>query len=107
MYEVYEVLYKGLVVYIGSGIQGVRSNHVKSGKSHSVDLNELFFKDPSNIVVSVLREGLTQSESLELEKEYIQSYEPKFNIVNTKRHRESIISGKKASNKRKSYRSKD
>ena len=66
LYEVYEVSYKGVPVYIGSGEQGVRSKHVKSGKSHNVNLNQLFFTDPDNVVISILRENLSQEESLEI-----------------------------------------
>ena len=69
MYIVYEVRHLGIPVYIGSGIQDVRSQHVKSGKSHSIDLNRLFFTDPDNVVVTILRDQLTKEESLEIEKE--------------------------------------
>lgn len=67
------------VVYIGSGTRS-RSQHAKSGKSTSVQLNEAFFKNPSLMNIIILREGLTKSESLELEKEYITATLPKFNI---------------------------
>lgn len=86
-FEIYEVLYNGIPVYIGSGEQGVRHLHVKSGKSHNPKLNELFFKDPDNIVVQVLREGLTKEESLEYEKEYIQAINPEFNIIHTQKNK--------------------
>ena len=52
------------------GLQGVRHLHAKSGSSHNPDLNQLFFEDPSNILVQILRENLTKEESLEYEKEY-------------------------------------
>ena len=107
LYEVYEVSYKGVPVYIGSGEQGVRSKHVKSGKSHNVNLNQLFFTDPDNIVITILRENLSQEESLQMEKDYIQAYEPEFNIVHTKKHKQAILNGKKSKSRRKSYRSKD
>ena len=87
MYEIYEVLHNGIPVYIGSGKQGERHLHVKSGKSHNPDLNQLFFTDPDNLIVQVLREDLTKEESLEYEKEYIQAIQPKFNIVHTKRNK--------------------
>lgn len=86
MYIVYEVLHNGIPVYIGSGEIG-RHLHAKSGKSHNSDLNELYFNDPDNIVVQILREDLSKEESLELEKEYIQAIHPKFNIVHTKRNK--------------------
>lgn len=81
-YEIYEVQYKGITIYIGSGKTG-RHLHVKSGKSHNPKLNELFFTDPDNILVQVLREGLTKEESLEYEKEFIQAINPEYNIVHT------------------------
>ena len=39
------------------------------------------------MAVTVIREGLTKEESLEIEKEFIQATEPKFNKVHTNRHR--------------------
>lgn len=105
-YLIYEVLYKGKVVYIGSGLPD-RPKHVKSGKSHNINLNQLFFTDPDNVVISILRENLSQEESLEMEKDYIQAYEPEFNIVHTKKHKQAILNGKKSKSRRKSYRSKD
>ena len=89
LYEVYEVLYKGVPVYIGSGIQGIRHLHAKSGASHNVELNKLFFEDPDYLVVQILRTDLTKEESLELEKEYITATQPKFNIVHTSRNKKS------------------
>lgn len=86
-YEVYEVLHKGIPIYIGSGVSGERHKHVKSGKSHNPELNKLFFEDPDNIVVQVLRDDLSKEESLEIEKEYIQATEPKLNIIHTRRNK--------------------
>ena len=86
-YEIYEVLYNGIPIYIGSGEQDQRHKHVKSGKSHNPKLNELFFTDPDNILVQVLREGLTKEESLEYEKEYIQAINPEYNIVHTRKNK--------------------
>ena len=89
-YEVYEVTYKGRVVYIGSGLGGLKARHlhVMSGHSHNPKLNELFFKDPDNIKVTVLREGLSQDEALESEKDFIMASEPEFNIIhNQKNHK--------------------
>ena len=85
-YIVYEVTYKNKPVYIGSG-KRERVEHAKSGKSHCVELNKLFFEDNANIDVLILRENLTKQESLELEKEYIQATEPKFNKIHTNRYR--------------------
>lgn len=104
MYIVYEVRHLGIPVYIGSGKED-RYEHVKSGKSHSIDLNRLFFSDPDNVVVTILRDQLTKEESLEIEKEYIQAYEPIYNIVYTKRHKQAIVNGRKSKSRRKSYRS--
>ena len=90
-YIVYEVLYNGIPVYIGSGKQyengKSRLDHVKSGSSHNAELNKLFFNDPDHIVVQILRDNLTKQESLELEKEYIMAIYPKFNIALTKRNK--------------------
>lgn len=103
-YIIYEVQYNCIPVYIGSGKQD-RYEHVKSGKSHNVELNKLFFTEPDKLSVVILRNNLSKEESLELEKNYIQSYEPKFNIVHTKRHKEVIVNGRKSKGKRKSHRS--
>ena len=42
-----------------------------SGHSHNPELNKLFFTEPENMAVTVIREGLTKEESLEIEKEFI------------------------------------
>lgn len=93
-YIIYEVQYKGRTVYIGSGAPE-RYNHAVSGKSHVVDLNRLYFTDPENLKVTVIREGLTKDESLEYEKEYIQAIEPIYNTVHTRRNKKT---GRKNSN---------
>lgn len=106
-YIVYEVRYNGIPIYIGSGKVG-REEHVRSGCSHNSDLNKLFFTDPDNIVVTVIRDNLTKEESLQSEKEFIEAYEPQFNVVYTQRHSKAIRDGrKKTTNRRKSFRSKD
>ena len=87
IFEIYEVLYNGIPIYIGSGKEGIRHLHVKSGKSHNEQLNKLFFEDPDNLVVQVLRDGLTKEESLEYEKEYIEAIQPEFNKVHTRRNK--------------------
>lgn len=84
-YIIYEVLYKGKIVYIGSGIIG-REQHVKSGKSSSVKLNELFFTDKENVHVHIIRENLTKEEALESEKEFIMASEPEFNIQHNQKN---------------------
>lgn len=83
-YVVYEVAYKDKVVYIGSGTKD-RSLHPVSGKSNNVELNRLYFTDPDNLKVTIIREGLTKEESLEMEKGFIMATEPIYNKVYTKR----------------------
>ena len=39
------------------------------------------------MVVTVIRENLSQEESLEMEKEYIQATQPKFNMVHTSKNK--------------------
>lgn len=85
-YIIYEVLHNQKVVYIGSGKIG-RELHCMSGHSHNVELNKLFFTEPENMKVQVIREGLSKEESLEIEKEFIQATEPKFNKTHTNRNR--------------------
>lgn len=84
-YIIYEVKYKQKLVYIGSGLPG-REEHVKSGKSGNAKLNEIFFKDPDNITVQVIREGLSKEESLEYEKDFIMASEPEFNIQHNQKN---------------------
>ena len=62
-YEVYEVRLKGIPIYIGSGVSG-RHEHVKSGSSHNPELNKLFFTVPHELVVTIIREGLSKEEHL-------------------------------------------
>lgn len=83
-YVVYEVTYKDKIVYIGSGIRS-RADHPVSGKSNNVELNRLYFTDPENLKVTIIREGLTKEESLEMEKGFIMATEPVYNKVFTKR----------------------
>ena len=85
-YIVYEVTYKNKIVYIGSGIKG-RENHVKSGKSGNVKLNELFFKDGDNMEVNVICENLSKEDAMEKEKDFISAYEPEFNIIHNPNNR--------------------
>lgn len=85
-YIIYEVLHNRRCVYIGSGKRD-RYKHAMSGKSNNVELNRLYFTDPDNVVVNIIRENLTKQESLDMEKEYIQATEPKFNKTHTNRHR--------------------
>lgn len=105
LYEIYEVSYKGQVVYVESGLQGVRHLHVKSGASHVPALNKLFFEDADNMIVNILRDGLSKEESLELEKSYILAIKPEFNTVYTDNFRKAVINGTKNKSRRKSFRS--
>ena len=103
-YEVYEVRLKGIPIYIGSGVSG-RHEHVKSGSSHNPELNRLFFTVPHELVVTIIREGLSKEESLEMEKGFIQAISPQLNIVYTNKNSKAIIDGRKKRNRSKSYRS--
>ena len=105
LYEIYEVSYKGQVVYVESGLQGVRHLHAKSGASHVPALNKLFFEDADNMIVNILRDGLSKEESLELEKSYILAIKPEFNTVYTDNFHKAVINGTKNKSRRKSFRS--
>lgn len=85
-YIVYEVLYHKKTVYIGMGLID-RYLHCKSGKSHNPKLNELFFKDGENMEVNVICENLSKEEALEKEYDFIQAYEPEFNIIHNPKNR--------------------
>ena len=85
-YIIYEVLHNNRCVYIGSGNRD-RYKHAMSGKSNNVELNRLYFTDPDNVVVNIIRDNLTKQESLDMEKDYIQATEPQFNKMHTNRHR--------------------
>ena len=104
-YEIYEVLHKGIPIYIGSGLQGVRHLHAKSGASHIPALNKLYFEDGDNMIVNILRDGLTKEESLEYEKEYIQAIKPEMNTIHTGKPK-VVSNGTKQKTRRKSFRSK-
>lgn len=54
--------------------------HAMSGASHNPGLNKLFFEDPTNMSVLVLREGLSKDEALETELSFILASEPELNI---------------------------
>lgn len=80
LHIVYEVRLNNKPIYIGSGIKG-REAHAMSGASHNPKLNEYYFTQKDNMSVVVLRDDLTKTESLELEKEYIQAIDPECNKV--------------------------
>lgn len=85
-YIVYEVKYKDELVYIGSGKTG-REQHVLSGKSNNVNLNRLYFADPENVTILVIRENLTKEEAIESERDFIMAAEPKFNTIHNPKNR--------------------
>lgn len=103
-YIIYEVLHNGIPIYIGSGLPD-RYLHAKSGASHVPALNKLFFEDADNMIVNILRDGLSKEESLELEKSYILAIKPEFNTVYTDNFRKAVINGTKNKSRRKSFRS--
>lgn len=77
---VYVLEYEGNCLYIGSG-RGSRINHVLSGISHNVFLNEFSFyceKDKANI--KKIAENLSKKESLRIELNEIKERKPYFNI---------------------------
>ena len=103
-YIIYEVLHNGIPIYIGSGLPD-RYLRTKSGASHIPALNKLYFDDGDNMIVNILRDGLTKEESLEYEKEYIQAIKPEMNIVHTGKPK-VVSNGTKQKTRRKSFRSK-
>ena len=103
-YIIYEVLHNGIPIYIGSGLPD-RYLHAKSGASHIPALNKLYFEDGDNMIVNILRDGLTKEESLEYEKEYIQAIKPEMNTIHTGKPK-VVSNGTKQKTRRKSFRSK-
>ena len=77
-YYIYTVECDGEIVYVGKGT-GRRYLHARSGTSHNLELNRLYFMQTPTIV-SIYKSGLTENESLIIEKELISSINPKFNI---------------------------
>lgn len=104
-YIIYEVLHNGIPIYIGSGLPD-RYLHAKSGASHVPALNKLFFEDGDNMIVNILRDGLTKEDSLEMEKSYILAIKPSMNTMYTDNFRKAVINGTKYKGRRKSFRSK-
>lgn len=99
-YIVYQVTYKNKVVYVGSGKKD-RYLHTKSGHSHNIDLNKLYFTDPNNMITTVLRSNLTKEESLEIEMGYIKATQPLYNIVGTKSHGDKITKGRERAKRKR------
>lgn len=100
-YIVYQVTYKDKIVYIGSGKED-RYLHTKSGTSHNLELNRLYFTDPDNVITSILRSNLSKEESLEIELGFIKAIQPIYNTVGTNSHGHKIAKGReRAKRKRK------
>lgn len=93
-YIVYQVLYKNKVVYVGSG-KSDRYLHTQSGSSHNPQLNKLFFTEPEYMVTSIVRQGLSKEESLEIEMGYIKATQPIYNVTGTNEHGNKIKQGRK------------
>ena len=91
---VYQVLYKNKVVYVGSG-KTDRYLHTQSGCSHNPQLNKLFFTESQFMTTTVIREGLSKEESLELELSYIKATQPIYNVTGTNEHGNKITQGRK------------
>ena len=76
---VYFVHYKNEFVYIGSGT-GSRYLHPKSGKSHNIDFNRIFFlENVEDLIISVPYQGLTKLQSESIERVLIDTHKPSFN----------------------------
>lgn len=81
LYEVYVCKYKGETVYIGKGKMG-RHKHCKSGVSHVIELNEIYFLgDLEDLEVNVVHVFETNAEALAYERDLIICEQPKFNKV--------------------------
>jgi hypothetical protein len=78
-FYVYQVVYCGEVIYIGKGI-GPRYLHVKSGKSHVVELNRLFFAG-EDVSVQIIKDNLNEGQALAYESELIRLHIPKCNTI--------------------------
>lgn len=95
-YCVYLVKYCGLVVYVGQG-ELSRPLHVKSGKSHNQNLNELIFRrqvlGEPDIQVEVYQKCANQENAIKLEKSLIKRFKPAFNKTHC-RHGDSHVLNK-------------
>lgn len=88
-YYIYCGKLDGKIIYIGKGI-GKRYLHIKSGKSHSVDLNRLFFCNNNPVEVDILLGGIgTDEQAIRLEKEFILEFDP---IYNSKIYKSEYVS---------------
>lgn len=81
IYVVYVCKYEEEIVYIGKGVKG-RHKHCKSGTSHVLELNRLYFTGLSDLVtVEIVGYFEKDEEALRLEKNLILKHQPKFNDV--------------------------
>ena len=98
--EVYICKKDGEIVYIGKGRKG-RHKHCNSGTSHVYELNEIHFKEGSNILeTEVVKYFKTDEEATILERLLIQKYKPAFNKVFTGRCSRALTSSGASSLKR-------
>lgn len=78
-YYVYAAKYRGIIVYVGCG-KDSRINHCKSGSSHNVGLNELYFRykimGDEPVVTDILEWKLTKEKAEQREAVYIKRYHP-------------------------------
>lgn len=82
-YEVYKVFVDGVLVYVGSGIQG-RHKHATSGTSHNYNLNKSHFDSVRGDCVMTTEITMTcetKERSLEIEKSLIKSLTPPYNTT--------------------------
>lgn len=84
MFEVYVVIVKNSIVYIGSGQANKRRFHASSGVSHVYMLNKITFTDPESMQIIALHSNLSKERSLELEMSLIEEYQPIFNSAGTR-----------------------
>lgn len=74
MHYVYIAKLDGEVIYVGKGF-GKRYLHCRSGGSHNVELNRLFFSGEV-VDVSIHKDGLTNKEAEDMEKTLITILQP-------------------------------
>lgn len=82
---VYDVYYCGFLAYVGSGSLD-RPDHVKSGRSHSSKLNEVYFRETvygePELKVRIYKYYDTKESALKAEKTRIKDKNPLFNKTN-------------------------
>lgn len=78
-YYIYSAKHNDETVYIGKG-KSSRFMHCVTGTSHVYELNSLHFLG-EKVEVSILRDGLTETDAIRLERELIEEVRPAFNKV--------------------------